>query len=129
MSGDRSQGDVMRQTEQAIRRAMDKLRTNRPFVWEALELKKKLTMWQAQTAGLNILQAVGNSLQNEPFWNRISIFILNLVCKQKDGAFFYSQLGGGIDFSETFAASVSSSNMLLMIAIFCSIRGTAKGGF
>lgn len=63
LCGKRSQGDVMRQTEQAIRRAMDELRTSRPFVWEALELKKKLTMWQAQTTGLNILQAVGSSIQ------------------------------------------------------------------
>lgn len=37
---------------------MDKLKTTRPFVWEALELKKKLARWQAQTASLNILQLV-----------------------------------------------------------------------
>lgn len=48
----------MRQTEESIRRSMDKLKTTRPFVWEALELKKKLARWQAQTASLNILQMV-----------------------------------------------------------------------
>lgn len=48
----------MRQTEESIRRSMDKLKTTRPLVWEALELKKKLARWQAQTASLNILQMV-----------------------------------------------------------------------
>lgn len=48
----------MRQTEESIRRSMDKLKTTQPFVWEALELKKKLARWQAQTASLNILQMV-----------------------------------------------------------------------
>lgn len=48
----------MRQTEESIRRSMDKLKTTQPFVWEALELKKRLALWQAQTAGLNILQLV-----------------------------------------------------------------------
>ncbi|CAN0254196.1 unnamed protein product [Ectocarpus sp. 12 AP-2014] len=50
------QEEVMRQTEESIRRSMDKLKTAQPFVWEALELKKRLALWQAQTAGLNILQ-------------------------------------------------------------------------
>lgn len=49
----------MRQTEEAIRRSMDQLKTSRPFVWEALELKKRLTMFQSQTANLNVLQLVG----------------------------------------------------------------------
>ncbi len=48
----------MRETEDSIRRSMDKLKTTRPFVWEALELRKKLAQWQAQTAGLNIVQLV-----------------------------------------------------------------------
>lgn len=48
----------MRQTEESIRRSMDKLKTAQPFVWEALELKKRLALWQAQTSGLNILQLV-----------------------------------------------------------------------
>lgn len=48
----------MRETEESIRRSMDKLKTTRPFVWEALELRKKLAQWQAQTAGLNIVQLV-----------------------------------------------------------------------
>ncbi|CAM9300725.1 unnamed protein product [Scytosiphon promiscuus] len=46
----------MRQTEQSIRQSMDELKTTRPFVWEALELRKKLAQWQAQTANLNVLQ-------------------------------------------------------------------------
>ncbi|CAM9173027.1 unnamed protein product [Ectocarpus sp. 6 AP-2014] len=50
------QEEVMRQTEESIRRSMDKLKTAQPFVWEALELKKRLALWQAQTVGLNILQ-------------------------------------------------------------------------
>eukprot|EP00904_Undaria_pinnatifida_P012366 jgi/Undpi1/825/HiC_scaffold_10.g04289.m1 len=50
------QEDVVRQTEEAIRRSMDQLKTSRPFVWEALELKKRLTMFQSQTANLNVLQ-------------------------------------------------------------------------
>lgn len=48
----------MRQTEESIRRSMNNLKSTRPFVWEALELKNKLARWQAQTAGLNILQLV-----------------------------------------------------------------------
>eukprot|EP00752_Nemacystus_decipiens_P007344 g6570.t1 len=55
-SGATVQEQVMRQTEESIRRSMDKLKTTRPLVWEALELKKKLARWHAQTAGLNILQ-------------------------------------------------------------------------
>lgn len=53
------QKDVMRQTEEAIRRSMDQLKTSRPLVWEALELKKKLSLFQSQTAKLNVLQLVG----------------------------------------------------------------------
>ena len=52
------QGDVVRQTEEAIRRTMDQLKASRPLVWEALELKKRLALWQSQTASLNVLQLV-----------------------------------------------------------------------
>ena len=48
----------MRETEESIRRSMDKLKTTQPFVWQALQLRKKLAQWQAQTAGLNVVQLV-----------------------------------------------------------------------
>lgn len=49
----------MRRTEEAIQRSMDQLRTSQPRVWEALELRKRLAMWESQTASLNVLQLVG----------------------------------------------------------------------
>ena len=52
------QKDVVRQTEEVIRRSMDQLKASRPLVWEALELKKRLALWQSQTASLNVLQLV-----------------------------------------------------------------------
>lgn len=53
----------MRKTEEAIRRSMDQLKTSRPLVWEALELKKRLSMWQTQTASLNALQLVSATVR------------------------------------------------------------------
>lgn len=55
-------GDVMRRTEEEIAANMDRLQVTRPRVWEALELRKKLAVWQARTSSLTTAEVVRSVL-------------------------------------------------------------------
>lgn len=51
----------MRRTEEEIRSNMDRVRLTRPRVWEALELRKKLAVWQTRTSSLSVAEVVSTS--------------------------------------------------------------------